>query len=254
MLALNGIFILVTQHGLEYPKFYERLYGLVTPDAFVSRNRQRFFQMADIFLASGLVPAYTCASFAKRFARLALGAPPAGALAAIAFVHNILRRHPACMQLLHRVVPPRGGSLTAATATDNTTRKDDGTHNNNSNKNNNNASSLKETRASVWSGDDVYAADEPDPAKSRALESSLWELTALRRHADPTVAAFCSVFDKDLSDRRKTAEVDMGSGLDASYASMFTREVERRLKQVPAAFYAESPQGLQFDKLVGWKE
>lgn len=31
MLALHGIFILVTKHGLEYPHFYERLYRLLTP-------------------------------------------------------------------------------------------------------------------------------------------------------------------------------------------------------------------------------
>ncbi len=34
MLALNGIFVLVTQHGLEYPNFYARLYALVDRDAF----------------------------------------------------------------------------------------------------------------------------------------------------------------------------------------------------------------------------
>ncbi len=34
MLALNGIFILVTQHGLEYPDFYRRLYGLLNAEAF----------------------------------------------------------------------------------------------------------------------------------------------------------------------------------------------------------------------------
>lgn len=27
ILALNGLFILMTQHGLEYPSFYVRLYG-----------------------------------------------------------------------------------------------------------------------------------------------------------------------------------------------------------------------------------
>ncbi len=27
MLALNGMFLLMTQHGLEYPQFYVRLYG-----------------------------------------------------------------------------------------------------------------------------------------------------------------------------------------------------------------------------------
>lgn len=41
-------------------------------------SRSQFFRLADIFLASGMVPAYTAAAFAKRMARLALTAPPAG--------------------------------------------------------------------------------------------------------------------------------------------------------------------------------
>jgi len=39
MLALHGIFTLVTRHGLEYPRFYERLYQLLTPAAFQARLR-----------------------------------------------------------------------------------------------------------------------------------------------------------------------------------------------------------------------
>jgi len=39
MLALNGIFTLVTRHGLEYPAFYKRLYGLLTAEAFLSKHR-----------------------------------------------------------------------------------------------------------------------------------------------------------------------------------------------------------------------
>lgn len=38
MLALNGIFILVTKHGLEYPMFYQRLYNLLSADAFQVRQ------------------------------------------------------------------------------------------------------------------------------------------------------------------------------------------------------------------------
>lgn len=51
---------------------------------------------------TGLVPAYTAAAFAKKMARLALFSPPAGAMTAIAFIHNLLRRHPSCMVLLDR--------------------------------------------------------------------------------------------------------------------------------------------------------
>lgn len=39
MLALNGLFTLVTRHGLEYPAFYARLYGLITPEAFTNKHR-----------------------------------------------------------------------------------------------------------------------------------------------------------------------------------------------------------------------
>lgn len=35
MLALNGIFVLVTKHGLEYPHFYRRLYGLLKVRTFL---------------------------------------------------------------------------------------------------------------------------------------------------------------------------------------------------------------------------
>lgn len=39
ILALNGIFTLVTRHGLEYPAFYARLYSLLTQDAFAAKHR-----------------------------------------------------------------------------------------------------------------------------------------------------------------------------------------------------------------------
>jgi U3 small nucleolar RNA-associated protein 19 len=51
----------------------------------------QFFGLADIFLSSPLVPAYTIASFVKRFARLGMRASPAGAMLAIAFIHNLIR-------------------------------------------------------------------------------------------------------------------------------------------------------------------
>jgi U3 small nucleolar RNA-associated protein 19 len=67
--------------------------------------------------------------------------------------------------------------------------------------------------AAAGGGKDPYDPDEPDPAKCRAAESSLWEAAALRAHAVPHVAALAGILDRDLSDKRKTAEVpvcDMG--------------------------------------------
>ena len=216
MLALNGIFILVTQHGLEYPKFYERLYGLLNSDVFLSKHRVRFFQLADIFLASPMVPAYTAAAFAKKFARLGMRGSPATAIVAIAFIHNIVRRHPSCVQILNRPKNARGTAGNSGTSD-----------------------------AEVWHGVDVYDEDEPDPAESRALESSLWELSVFRNHADATVSAYCSsMLDKDMTNKVKSAEIDMSEVLGMSYASLFDREVTRKIKSVSTTVYAGSRGGV----------
>ena len=209
MLALNGIFILVTQHGLEYPKFYERLYGLLEGDVFLSKHRVRFFQLADIFLASPMVPAYTAAAFAKKFARLGMRGSPATAIVAIAFIHNIVRRHPSCVQILNRPPSNSGGR-----------------------------------GGEVWRGVDVYDEGAQDPAESRALESSLWELSVFRNHADAAVSAYCAMLDKDMTNKVKTAEIDISEVLVTSYASLFDREIRRKLKSVSTTVYAGSRGGV----------
>ena len=45
VMALNSLYILMTQHGLEYPKFYEKLYALLVPSIFMAKHRARFFQV-----------------------------------------------------------------------------------------------------------------------------------------------------------------------------------------------------------------
>ena len=170
--------------------------ALLEPGIFLSRSRKQFFELLDVFLRSSHLPAYLAAAFAKRLARLTLTAPPHGAMLAIGFVHNLLRRHPGCCVLIHR---ERG----AAHATD------------------------------------PFLESEADPARCCALESSLWELEALRQHYSPAVSRFVAVLERELGNRKKTQEIDLSLISGASYASMFAEENERRLKAVPLAFYDE---------------
>ena len=58
------------------------------------------------------------------------------------------------------------------------------------------------------------------------------------------VAAFTCILDKDLSDRRRTAEVDIQPLLGDSYASRIGAELKKRLKAAPTAFYAQPPTAL----------
>uniref|UniRef100_A0ACD5UUR9 Uncharacterized protein n=1 Tax=Avena sativa TaxID=4498 RepID=A0ACD5UUR9_AVESA len=221
VMALSGLFILMTQHNLEYPKFYDKLYALLTPAVFMAKHRSVFLQLLDACLKSSYVSAHLAASFAKRLSRLSLSVPPAGALIIIALIHNLLRRHPSINFLVHWEAPQ-----------DDTTGE---------------ASLPKKV------GADPFNNEETDPAKSGAMRSSLWEIDTLRHHYTPAVSRFVDSLENDLTVRAKTTEMKITDFSSGSYATVFRDEVRRRIKQVPLAFYSTAPTSLfQGSDFPGW--
>ncbi|KAG1456897.1 hypothetical protein G6F56_006731 [Rhizopus delemar] len=101
LLALNGLFTLITEHNLDYPDFYKKLYTLLDRNVMHVKYRSRFFRLLELFLSSAYLPAALIASFIKRMARLSLNAPPAACVIIIPFIYNLLKRHPTCMCLIH---------------------------------------------------------------------------------------------------------------------------------------------------------
>ena len=140
----------------DYPSFYKRLYAFLTRSLFHLRYRARFFRLLELFLGSTHLPAALLASFVKRISRLSLSAPPAGAIIAIPFIYNILKRHPALMCMIHRPETSRDGE----------------------------------------EGRDSFDEREEDPMHTSALESSLWELASLRAHYHAPVATLARVFEE----------------------------------------------------------
>lgn len=67
------------------------------------------------------------------------------------------------------------------------------------------------------------------------------------RNAKQVAATAKQIMDKDLSDRKKTAEMDIGSLVGGSYTSLAKHELAKRIRQVPTAFYAQPPEKL-FDE------
>nr|CAB3485557.1 unnamed protein product [Digitaria exilis] len=223
VMALSGLFILMTQHGLEYPKFYEKLYALLTPAVFMAKHRSVFLQLLDTCLKSSYLPAYLAAAFAKRLSRLALSVPPAGALIIIALIHNLLRRHPSVNFLVHWEVDE------------------------------NESNTRGEATQPKKIGADPFNNDEADPAKSGAMRSSLWEIDTLRHHYSPAVSRFVASLEEDLTVRAKTTEMKITDFSSGSYATVFKDEVRRRIKQVPLAFYRTTPTSLfQGSDFPGW--
>lgn len=186
MLAMNGLYLLMTQYNLDYPNFYTRLYGLLTPEVLHARYRARFFRLLEIFLGSPLLPAAIVASFIKRLARLALTAPPAGAVLVIPFCYNLFKKHPGTMPMLHRL--------------------DDGQNL------------------------DPFNPDEPNPLMSKAIDGSVWELGAVRKHYLASIAVMAQVFEEQFTKPPFLLE----DFLDHGYQTLFNTEAERKIKTPPA--------------------
>lgn len=190
LLALNGLFYLMQNHGLDYPKFFEKLYALFDENTMHVRHRSRFFRLADLFLNSTHVSASLLASFLKRMSRLSLTAPPAAIVIIIPLTYNLMKKHPSLMPLIHRV----GGEDTIG---------------------------------------DPFDAAEVDPAKTGALESSLWEMSSLVDHFHPNVATLARI----LGEQFTKPSYNLEDFLDHSYTTMTDAELRKKLKnQIATAF------------------
>nr|XP_018439297.1 PREDICTED: uncharacterized protein C1604.06c [Raphanus sativus] len=231
VMALSSLFILMTEHGLEYPNFYEKLYALLVPSVFVAKHRARFLQLLDACLRSSLLPAYLAASFAKKLSRLSLSVPPSGSLVITALIYNLLRRHPTINHLVHQETVETANEANLENEESNESRS----------KNNKKL------------GIDYFNNQESDLKKTGAMRSSLWEIDTLRHHYCPPVSRFVSSLETDLTIRAKTTEMKIEDFSSGSYATIFGDEIRRRVKQVPLAFYKAVPTSLfEVSDFPGW--
>lgn len=236
VMALSSLFVLMTQHGLEYPNFYEKLYSLLVPSIFMAKYRARFFQLLDSCLKSPLLPAYLAAAFTKKLSRMALLVTPSGSLIIIALIHNLLRRHPSINCLVHR-------DDADEIANDDSEVKETVPD----------AEESRSCKDDEKPGIDLFNNEEKNPIKSNAMRSSLWEIDTLRHHYCPPVSRFVLSLENDLTVRTKTTEMNIKDFSSGSYATIFGDEIRRRVKQVPLAFYKAVPPSLFSESdFAGW--
>jgi U3 small nucleolar RNA-associated protein 19 len=195
LLALSGLYYLISEKNLDYPSFYLKLYSLLDDGLLHSKHRSRFFRLLDTFMASTHLPAALVASFIKRLSRLALHGPPAGIVVVIPWVYNMFKRHPACTFMMHREI--RDAALQA---------------------------SLDDVGM-----DDPFDMSEADPMLSEAIESSVWELEALQTHYHPNVATLAKIMSEQFTKRSYNLE----DFLDHSYTALLDVELNRDLKKDP---------------------
>ena len=184
LMALSGLFYLIQHKNLDYPQFYLKLYSLLDANILHSKHRSRFFRLLDKFLASTHLPAALVASFIKRLSRLTLHAPPSSIVVVVPWIYNLLKSHPYCTFMIHR-----NGDVE---------QDEDG-----------------------WG--DPFRMDEPDPMRTDALESSLWEIQTLQSHYHPNVATIAKIISEQFTKQSYNLE----DFLDHSYGTVSDNICER---------------------------
>ena len=235
MLALRGLFVLMTQHNLEYPRFYARLYALLTPGSLCCPQRAVFAQELKMFLSSSGLPAYLLAAFAKRLARLALVATPAGAALGCALIFNLLLQHPVARALVHRPAAAAAAAVAAANgseAEEADAEEDAST-----------TAGLHATLVAAAAAADPFLAEEEDPEKCGSVESSLWEIDTLRKHGCATVASLAALLAAPMGNTTPPIELEPLGAL--THALLGQLETRKRLKPTPAAVLRPSGLFLQ---------
>mmetsp|Transcript_10821 Transcript_10821/g.15611 ORF Transcript_10821/g.15611 Transcript_10821/m.15611 type:complete len:551 (-) Transcript_10821:750-2402(-) len=234
VVSLESLWILINVHGLDYPLFYEKLYGVLSPDLFLTRDRQKFMTLVPKFLSSGYIPVYLVAAFLKRLLRRALWAPPQGALWCMRVALELIQRHPSVVVLVHN--PETRAQRVVVNFSLPTTPAEEQIH----------GTQLSE---------DVFDDDTVDPKKSNADRSSLWELEALKHHYCPAVARMYHSFEKDSRSKKAPKDLTLPGKIEdyasISFADLFEAELRRKAKECPLA-YAAPQRVLDTSNLVQW--
>ncbi|CAK3997537.1 related to NOC4 Nucleolar, forms a complex with Nop14p that mediates maturation and nuclear export of 40S [Lecanosticta acicola] len=199
LMALSGIFNLMTQKNLDYPDFYAKLYSLLDEDLLHSKHRSRFFRLLETFMSSTHLPVAMVASYLKRLSRLALQSPPGGIVWIVPWVYNMLKQHPPCTFMLHRTYHPAHAIY---------------------------ANYPKYEEEGM---DDPFDMSQSDPMLTGAIDSSLWELETLQSHYHPNVATLAKIMGEQFTKR----DYQLEDFLDHSYASLIDAELGKEMKKAP---------------------
>ncbi|KAL8795591.1 MAG: hypothetical protein Q9195_002012 [Heterodermia aff. obscurata] len=196
LMALSGLFDLIQRKNLDYPRFYHKLYSMLDYELMHSKHRSRFFRLLETFLSSTHLPAALVASFVKRLSRLALNSPPAAIVAIVPLVYNLLKSHPMCTFMIHRVARRPYGKVSG----------------------------------------DRFQMEESDPLRTHAIESSLWEIHTLQDHYHPNVAVIAKIISHQFTKQAYNLDDFLDHSYDSMLHAEVSKDVKKRPEIEPGHF------------------
>ena len=185
--GLSSLLVLLTKYNLDYDKYYELLYKLISQKfngitIFDSKHKNRILKLLELSLTSEQIPYIVICSFLKKLLRISLFSKVEIIYSLLSLVMKIIQLHPRTLNL---IMDNKSKKILKKNIENNSIFL------NGSNANENNLDEIKncisleeedEEKSNNIINYDNFDESSTDPFKTNAEQCCLWELYSFTRH------------------------------------------------------------------------
>ena len=218
--GLSSLFVLLTKYNLDYDKYYELLYKLISQKfngitIFDSKHKNRILKLLELSLTSEQIPYIVICSFLKKLLRISLFSKVEIIYSLLSLVMKIIQLHPRTLNL---IMDNKSKKILKKNIENNSTFL------NGSNANENNLDEIKncisleeedEQKSNNIINYDNFDESSTDPFKTNAEQCCLWELYSFTRHYNMGIRKLVNKFSRNFL--AKEIEMELKSQKDVYF-------------------------------------
>ena len=227
--GLSSLFVLLTKYNLDYDKYYELLYKLISKKfngitIFDSKYKNRILKLLELSLTSEQIPYVVICSFIKRMLRISLFSKVEIIYSLLSLVMKLIQLHPRTLNL---IMDNKSKKIIKKNIENNSIFLNGGNENN-LDEIKNSISLDEKDEENGGNNYDEFNEEETDPFKTNAENCCLWELYSFTKHYNMGIRKLVNKFS--INFLAKEIEMEIKSKKDVYFD----------IKNLNAHFYINS--------------
>ena len=207
--GLSSLFILLTKYNLDYDKYYELLYKLISKKfnhitIFDSKYKNRILKLIQLSLTSEQIPYIIICSFIKKLLRMALFAKVEIIYSLLSLVMKIIQLQPRTLNL---IMNNKSKKILKKNIENNSVFLNAGDNDDNLEEIKNCISLDEDEEENDKKGFDNFDEDSLDPFHTNAEHCSLWELYSFTKHYNMGIRKLVNKFSRNFLAKELEMEI-----------------------------------------------
>ena len=201
--GLSSLFVLLTKYNLDYDKYYELLYKLISKKfngitIFDSKYKNRILKLLELSLTSEQIPYVVICSFIKKLLRISLFSKVEIIYSLLSLVMKIIQLHPRTLNL---IMDNKSKKILKKNIENNSIFLNGANTNENNLDEIKNSISLEEEKEEEKNNNynyDNFDDNSNDPFKTNAEHCCLWELYSFTKHYNMGIRKLVNKFSRNF--------------------------------------------------------